>query len=113
MPKTALVRKAARVIDLKLRNDQAPRLGTAVHYAFGAVGGTTAVLLADRTESPLKAGLTVATAMELGVDQGANTVLRLTAPSWRFPLVTQARAVAAHLVYGVALGLLLAGGRKS
>ena len=41
-----------------------------------------------------------------------NTVLGLTAPTWRFPLVTQVRALVAHLAYGLALGLLLAAGRK-
>jgi hypothetical protein len=49
--------------------------------------------------------------MELGADQGANTLLGLTAPTWRLPLVTQLRAFVAHLVYGVSLGLLLAAGQ--
>ena len=60
---------------------------------------------------PLRAGAIVAAAMELGADQGANTLLGLTAPTWRLPLVTQLRAFVAHLVYGVSLGLLLAAGR--
>ena len=60
---------------------------------------------------PYGAGLTVAAAMELGADQGANTLLGLTAPTWRFPLVTRLRALVAHLVYGLCLGLLLAAGR--
>jgi len=41
-----------------------------------------------------------------------NTVLGLTAPTWHFPLLTQVRALVAHLVYGLALGLLLATGRE-
>jgi len=48
--------------------------------------------------------------MEIVVDQLANTALGLAAPSWKFPAVTRLRAVAAHAVYGVALGLMLGAG---
>jgi hypothetical protein len=43
-------------------------------------------------------------------DQVANTALGLTAPSWRFPVFPNVRGVAAHVVYGMALGLLLVAG---
>jgi hypothetical protein len=42
------------------------------------------------------------------VDEGANYVLGLTPPAPEWPLVTHFRALAAHLVYGLALGSLLA-----
>jgi hypothetical protein len=112
MPTTALVRKAAASLGRNLDEGQASRLGVGTHYAFGAAGGPVAALLTNRGASPVGAGLAVAAAMELGADQGMNTVLGLTAPTWRFPLVTQVRALVAHLAYGLALGLLVAAGRK-
>ena len=113
MPTTALVRKAARRANVELSDDQAEKAGTFAHYAFGAGGGFAAVALARRGVSPVRAGLAVATAMEAAVDQGANTLLVLTAPTWRFPLVTQVRAVAVHAVYGLAIGSMLEAGRAS
>ena len=44
---------------------------------------------------------------------GVNPALRRTAPSWRFPLIANAWDAAAHVVYGTALGLLLAAGKDS
>jgi hypothetical protein len=110
MPTTVLVRKAARLAGRELDDETAQRAGMIAHYAFGSSGGPAAQLLVSAGQDPLKAGLTVAMGMELFIDQGANTVLGLTAPTWRFPLVTQARAVAAHTAYGLALGLMLAAG---
>ena len=46
------------------------------------------------------------------VDEGANPVLGLTPPATAYPLVTHVRALAAHLVYGVALGGLLLAVRR-
>lgn len=112
MPTTALVRKTAGVVGQAVREERAESLGMAVHYLFGGFGGPAAVLLSERGLGPVKAGLAVGAAMEVGADQGMNTVLGLTAPTWRFPLVTQARAIAAHAVYGTALGLLLSAGRR-
>jgi hypothetical protein len=110
MPTTTLVRKAAGLAGTQLGDATAERLGMVTHYAFGAAGGPLAVAFTDRGVGPLKAGLAVATAMELGADQGVNTVLGLTPPPQAWPLVTHARAVAAHVAYGAALGLLLAAG---
>jgi hypothetical protein len=110
MPTTVLVRKAAGLLGRELDDETAQRLGMATHYAFGASGGPVAQVLRALGASPLKAGLIVATGMEIFVDQTANTVLGLTAPSWKFPAGTHVRAVAAHVVYGTALGLMLAAG---
>jgi hypothetical protein len=110
MPTSVLARKVARAAGRELDDQTAERAGMILHYAFGASGGPAAQLLVNRGTDPLKAAMAVATAMELVVDQGANTALGLTAPSWRFPLITQARAVLAHGAYGAALGLMLAAG---
>lgn len=84
----------------------------ATHYGFGAAGGPVVALLAGRGADPARPSLTVAAAMELGADQGVKRGPRLMAPTWLFPWQAQAWGVAAHVVYGLALGLLLTAGRK-
>jgi hypothetical protein len=110
MPTTVLVRKLAGALGNDLGEERAERLGMAAHYAFGAAGGPAARALIAADQTPLRAALLVAAGMEIVVDQVANTALALTAPSWKFPAVTHLRAVAAHAVYGVALGLMLDAG---
>ncbi|MGH8873937.1 MAG: DUF1440 domain-containing protein [Acidimicrobiia bacterium] len=109
MPTTVLVRKVADWRGMKLEDEQAERLGLWLHYGFGATGGPVATVLARTTPiGPLSAGLAVGTAMFVFVDEGANYVLGLTPPAPEWPLVTHVRALAAHLVYGLAHGSFLA-----
>lgn len=110
MPTTTLVRRAGEVIGTKIEDERAEKFGMAVHYAFGASGGPAAAMIQRRGMAPLAAGLAVGTGMWVVVDEGANAVLGLTPPAPEWPLVTHVRALAAHLVYGVALGALLAAG---
>jgi hypothetical protein len=109
MPTTVLIRQVADWRGVKLENEQEEQLGMWLHYGFGAAGGPVATVLARTTRmGPLAAGLAVGTAMFVLVDEGANYVLGLTPPAPVWPLVTHLRALAAHLVYGLALGSLLA-----
>lgn len=110
MPTTTLVRKSAGVFLSDLDDARAEKLGTVVHYVFGAAGGPQALLLRRFGLGPLQAGLGVATAMELFVDEGLNTALGLTAPPQQWPWEAHLRGFVAHAVYGTALGLLLAAG---
>jgi hypothetical protein len=112
MPTTTLVRKTAKLIGEDLDDQRAEKLGAISHYAFGAAGGPAALMLHCRGAGPLGAGLAVATAMEVVVDQGMNTALRLTPPPNVWPWQAHARGVVAHAIYGVALGLLLAAGAE-
>jgi hypothetical protein len=109
MPTTVLVRKAAEWRGVKLEDEQAERFGIWLHYGFGAAGGPVAAILARTTPiGPVGAGLAVGTAMFVFVDEGANYVLGLTSPTPEWPAVTHVRpALAAHLMYGLALGLFL------
>lgn len=110
MPTSALARKLAGLTGAELSDDEAQRLGMVAHYGFGAAGGPAAVALTRLGVEPLKAGFAVAGAMELFVDQLANTVLGLTAPSWEFPATANVRGALAHVVYGAAVGLMLEAG---
>lgn len=107
MPTTVLVRKAAGLAGAEISDEQAQRLGMIAHYGFGTAGGPATIALTRVGVEPLKAGLAVAGAMELFVDQIANTVLGLTAPSWKFPPIANVRGALAHVVYGGAVGLML------
>ncbi len=109
MPTTVLVRKVADWRGVKLEDERAERLGMWLHYGFGAAGGPVAAALTRTTPlGPLASGLAVGTAMFVFVDEGANYVLGLTPPAPDWPMVTHLRAFAAHLIYGLALGSLLA-----
>ena len=110
MPTTTLVRKAASLTGAALDDGRAQSLGMVAHYAFGAAGGPAALLLRHAGADPLKAGLAVAIGMTVAIDEGFNTALGLTAPPQAWPWQAHARGLAAHLVYGAALGLLLAAG---
>lgn len=110
MPTTVLVRKAAGLIGSELDDQTAEKLGMIAHYAFGAGGGPAAVALRRVGVSPIAAGLTVAGAMEVVVDQGMNHLLGLTAPPAEWPWQAHARGGAAHIAYGTAVGLMLAAG---
>ncbi len=112
MPTTTLVRKTAGMLGRELDDEYAGKLGTAAHYFFGAAGGPAAQLLMSLGASPVKAGVAVATAMEVFVDQGMNTALGLTPAPSAWPWQAHARGVAAHAVYGAGLGLLLAAGTQ-
>jgi len=97
----------------ELGEAQAERPAGASHYIFGGAGGPAAQLLAVSRRSPLKAGLGVGTALETIVDHGMNTALGLTAPPRAWPWQAHARGMAAHAVYGAALGLLLGSGERT
>lgn len=112
MPTTALVRKAGEAVGTHIGDERSERLGMGVHYLFGASGGPAAAALMRLGLGPLPAGLAVGTGMWIAVDEGANAALGLTPPAIEFPLVTHARALAAHLIYGIAVGALVGAGRR-
>ena len=108
MPTTTLARRIAGALGVGLSDERAGTLGTVIHYGFGASGGPVAAALSRGSLAPLPAGLAVGTGMWVLADEGANTALGLTPPPREFPLVTHARALLAHVVYGLSLGALVA-----
>ena len=56
---------------------------------------------------PLSVGLLAGVLVWLLFDEGANALLGLTAPPWKFPASAHARAFANHVVYGAVLGVLI------
>ena len=110
-PTTVLARKLAAAAGRELTEERAARLGSALHYGFGASGGVLAALAAQRAVPPLAAGLGVALGMSVLVDEGANYLLGLTPPPAAWPATAHVRGALAHVVYGLVLGAGLGAGR--
>lgn len=112
MPTTTLVRKVAAAVGTNIDDERAGRVGSLVHYAFGAAGGPLTARLVRSGLGAVPAGLAVGTGMWVVVDEGANAVLDLTPPAPEYPLVTHARALVAHLIYGATVGALVGLARR-
>lgn len=77
--------------------------GPAVHYGFGALTGAAYGALAELDPRVTRGvGTPFGMAVWLGADEVAVPAFRLSGPPWAHPASVHARALAAHLVYGVA-----------
>jgi putative membrane protein len=77
--------------------------GPAMHYGFGTLTGVAYGMLAEVAPDVTRgAGAPFGTAVWLGADEIAVPAFRLSGPPWEHPAPVHARALAAHLVYGVA-----------
>ncbi len=112
MPTITLVRKPAAALGRQLDDKSAERLGTVAHFAFGSGSGPLIVMLTRSGMDPAKAGLAVGMGMWVLVDEGLNPIAGLTAGPGAFSPVTHLHAAAAHAVYGLNGGLLLAAGAR-
>jgi hypothetical protein len=76
--------------------------GPAMHYGFGALTGVAYGVLAELAPGVTRgAGAPFGTAVWLGADEVAVPAFRLAGPPWEHPAPVHARALAAHLVYGL------------
>jgi putative membrane protein len=76
--------------------------GPALHYGFGVLTGGVYGALAELNPAVTRgAGLPFGTAVWLGADEVAVPALKLSAPPREYPPSVHARALAAHLVYGL------------
>jgi len=77
--------------------------GPALHYGFGALTGAVYGALAELTPGvTLGAGAPFGAAVWLAADEITVPALRLSGPPWEYPPMVHARALGAHLVYGLA-----------
>jgi hypothetical protein len=77
--------------------------GPAVHYGFGTLTGAAYGVLAELVPGvTLGAGAPFGTAVWLGADEIAVPAFGLSGPPWESPPSVHVKALAAHLVYGVA-----------
>lgn len=87
----------------ELGDEQAGRVGLAVHRTFGTLYGMAAAALVRRGVRPLAAGLAVGTAAFVVVDEG-TAISQFTA----YPVESHLRGVVGHATFGLVAGSLLA-----
>ncbi|MFL6259561.1 MAG: DUF1440 domain-containing protein [Thermoanaerobaculia bacterium] len=86
-----------------LTKEEKKAAGPALHYGFGALTGAAYGVLAELAPGVTRGvGAPFGTAVWLGADEVAVPAFRLAGPPWEHPASVHARALAAHLVYGVA-----------
>jgi putative membrane protein len=86
----------------ELSQEEKKMAGPAMHYGFGALTGVAYGVLAELAPAVTRgAGAPFGTAVWLGADEVAVPAFRLAGPPWEHPASVHARALAAHLVYGV------------
>jgi hypothetical protein len=85
-----------------LSQEEKETAGPALHYGFGALTGAAYGALAELAPGVTRGvGAPFGTAVWLGADEIAVPAFRLAGPPWEHPASVHARALAAHLVYGV------------
>jgi len=93
--------KAARAVGAELGEEQAERLGAAIHWALGIGAGAVYAVLRRRFEAVGRAaGVGFGTAFWAVVDEGLVPALGLTRGPLAFPWQTHARGLAGHLSFG-------------
>jgi hypothetical protein len=107
----ATVKTAARLSRGLFHHELEPRekrvAGPAVHYAFGALTGAVYGALAELSPRwTAGAGIPFGTAVWLGADEVTVPALGLSGPATESPLPVHARALAAHVVYGLTTDLV-------
>jgi hypothetical protein len=95
--------KAAALVGRKLSEKQAATLGAGLHWGLGVGAGAAYGIMRHRMPaSRWGSGVAFGTAFWATIDEGANTLLRLTPPPTAFPLQTHARGLAGHIAFGLA-----------
>jgi putative membrane protein len=87
----------------KLTRQEKKTAGPAMHYGFGALTGAAYGALAELAPGVTRgAGVPFGTAVWLAADEISVPAFGLSRPPWEYPPSVHARALGAHLVYGLA-----------
>ncbi len=102
----ATVKAASRLSRTLFDHELTPRekktAGPAVHYGFGILNGALYGTLAEIAPAVTRGlGAPFGTALWLGADELAVPAFGLSGPPWESPPAVHAKALAAHLVYGL------------
>ena len=108
-PPQEITRRTLRKAKVPVTHDFAGRLAWPAHFAYGAALGTVFAEArgAWRRMPPLTAGMTFGAAVWLVSYGGYLPALDLMPPPWRDRATRQIAMIAAHLVYGAALELVV------
>jgi hypothetical protein len=97
-----LGKQLGQAVGRDLGDEEAGRVGLAVHRTLGVTYGVAASALVRRGVPPLVAGLAVGGAALLLVDEGSAI-----AQFMDYPVASHMRGVVGHATLGMAVGLLL------
>jgi len=110
--------KITQALGVQLSEERLDQLSLVFHYGMAIQWAPLYPLLRRRTRlGPVAAGLATGAAMSLVADELMTPAFGFSAPNLDYPLVTHARGVVAHLVFGLAVaatveaGWVLAGSR--
>lgn len=110
LPPRTITMKAADAVDLKDKMDEEERttLTLVSHFAYGAAAGALYAPLARKIPlSPMLAGASYGLAVWAGSYLGWLPALGVLKPATKHPVRRTALMIAAHLVWGAALGATL------
>lgn len=103
-PYRIAAQKRSTLAGLELSEKQLDRLSLVLHYGLAVQWAPLYPLLRRRTSiGPVAAGLVTGAAMSVVADELMTPAFGFSAPNLDYPLVTHARGVAAHLVFGLAV----------
>ena len=103
-PPDAIAKKAAHFVGADPSESQADAMAVGLHIGFGATVGAVYALL-PRVGRPVARALAVSMAVYAASYQGWVPALRILPPADEDHPVRQKTMIAAHVVYGVVLGL--------
>lgn len=96
--------KAAQAVRGPLPEEEKAEAGSVAHFATAAVTGAIYGMARDRVPAvAVGRGLAYGAAVWLAADELVVPALRLSGPPWQYPPRMHARALFAHLVFGVVL----------
>lgn len=109
--KSSFATAATRLFGLfgrKLGNEQAEKVGSALHWGLAVGGGALFGVLRRRVPAlDAGAGLLFGTLFFLVMDEGVNSAFGFTPPPQAFPWQAHARGLVGHLAYGLGTGVQL------
>lgn len=104
-------RRVGDLLGTEPTEEQAQKLGHLLHRAAAVQYGMVVAAVARRGVAPMVAGLGVAAAAFVLVDEGLNAAT-LSPPPTAYPLASHLRGAAGHLTLGLTAGAALAVARR-
>lgn len=102
--------KVTPLLGLRLNDEQLDRAALVFHYGLAVSWAHLYAVLRRATRlRPLTAGLATGSAMSLVADELMTPAFGFSAPNLDYPLVTHLRGFAAHLAFGLAVGVVTEG----
>ena len=106
-------KKTAALVGRELSPDQSSKAGMAIHYALAFGWVPVYMVLRRRFGMTLfGAGAASGLSMAVLVDEIGNPLLGFTPPPQKYPLVSHLRGLAGHVVYGLAVAVIVEAGWK-